>query len=194
MIYTSSHDNFKLRNQRTVSISGNRGKDAGYVGECYPALAPKLSFWKIWHNNIGIIPEEENNKYYIEEYYKQVLSKLNIDKVYNDLDGAVLLCYENYDEFCHRHIVAAWFELVLDRLTPEIIINSKITDVVEAPLYIKEYLEEVMINDLDMKGFNSLHALYLYNKGMKLEEKGKELQRMACVNDFEYVKKFVKKK
>lgn len=194
MIYTSSHNNFKLSNQRTVSISGNRGKDVGYVGECYPDLAPKLSFWKIWHNNIGIIPEEENNKYYIEEYYKQVLSKLNIDKVYNDLDGAVLLCYENYNEFCHRHIVAAWFELVLDRVIPEIIINDKITDVVEVPAYIKEYLEEIMINNLDMKGFNSLHALYLYNKGKELEEKGKDLKRLAYVNDFEYTKRLIKKK
>lgn len=194
MIYTSSHSNFKLDNQRTVAISGNRGKDAGYVGECYPDLAPKLSFWKTWHDNIGIIPEEENNKYYIEEYYKQVLSKLNIDKVYNDLDGAVLLCYENYNEFCHRHIVAAWFELVLDRVIPEIIINDKITDVVEAPLYIKDYLQEIMINNLDMKGFSSLNALYLYNKGKELEEKGKDLKRLAYVNDFEYTKRLIKKK
>lgn len=57
MISTSSHNDWQSYKYRTYSISGNRGKDANYQGKCYPELAPKLSFWKVWHNNIGKIYE-----------------------------------------------------------------------------------------------------------------------------------------
>ena len=70
MISTSSYNNWQTKKYITYSISGNRGKDAGYEGNYYPKLAPKLSFWKIWHDNIGKISEEENNKYYVLEFYK----------------------------------------------------------------------------------------------------------------------------
>ena len=52
MISTSSHNNWQSDKYITYSISGNRGKDANYQGRCYPKLAPKLSFWKICHDNI----------------------------------------------------------------------------------------------------------------------------------------------
>ena len=55
MICTSSHNDWQSDKYRTNSISGNRGKDANYQGKCYPELAPKLSFWKVWHDNIGKI-------------------------------------------------------------------------------------------------------------------------------------------
>ena len=61
----------------------------------------------------GKISEEENTRYYIEEYYKQVLSKLDPERVYRKLDNSTLLCYEDPDDFCHRHVVAAWFNLLL---------------------------------------------------------------------------------
>ncbi len=119
MISTSSYNNWKLDNYITYSISGDRGKDANYHGRCYPKLAPKLSFWKTWHNNIGKISVEENNRYYVQEYWNQVLSKLDPEQVYNELDGSILLCYELNTEFCHRHIVAAWFEILLGINVPE---------------------------------------------------------------------------
>ena len=99
MISTSSHNDWQSDKYRTYSISGNRGKDANYQGKCYPELAPKLSFWKVWHNNIGKISEEENNRYYVQEYWNQVLSKLDPEKVFRDLDYSVLLCYEPNTEF-----------------------------------------------------------------------------------------------
>lgn len=70
---TCSHKNYKSNSYTTYAISGNKGKDVNYIGKCYPKLAPKKSFWKIWHDNIGKISEEENNKYYIEQFYKEVL-------------------------------------------------------------------------------------------------------------------------
>lgn len=166
MINTSSHDEFKNTIYNVYDISDSHEKDASYNGKRYPALEPKLSFWTVWHYNIGRISEEKNNKYYVEQYWKQVLSKLDIEEVYKELNYSTLLCYEPNDQFCHRHIVAAWFELLLGTTVPEI--NYKF-EKVEKPEYIKEYLEEVIRKNKDMKGFTSLRALYLYEKSEKLE-------------------------
>ena len=156
MISTSSHNDWQSDKYRTFSISGNRGKDANYEGNCYPALAPKLEFWKEWHDNIGKIPDEENNRYYIQEYWNQVLSKLDPEKVFRDLDDSVLLCYEPNTEFCHRHIVAAWFELLLGVKVPEMKANGYQTTEVERPEYIKQYLDEIIRINKNMRGFTSL--------------------------------------
>ncbi len=177
MICTSSHKNWQSTHYTTYSISGNRGKDANYNGPCYPALAPKLDFWKTWHDNIGIIPAEENNKFYVQEYYSQVLSKLDPEKVYSDLDYSILLCYEDNTEFCHRHIVAAWFEILLNVTVPEAKAKDFNTEIVDRPEYIKEYLDEAMRKDRNMRGFKSLRALYLFEKGEKLEAEADRLEQ-----------------
>ena len=144
MIYTSSHLYCNTNKYKTYAISFNRGKSANYEGECYLKLAPKKDFWKIWHSNIGKIPEEENNKYYVKEYYKCVLSKLNPNEVYDEVNNSILLCYENNEDFCHRHIVAAWLELTLGIEVLEVKINNEKLEVISKPSYIKEYLEDEM--------------------------------------------------
>ena len=155
MIYTCSHHNYQSNYYKTYAISGNRGQDANYQGEYFSQLAPKLSFWQIWHNNIGIISEEENNKYYIAAYYNQVLKKLNPQEIYQQLDNSILLCYEANNEFCHRHIVAAWLELFLNVSIPEVeITNSQIT-VLSRPSYIKNILKNIIKNNHQLAG-NSL--------------------------------------
>jgi len=176
MICTSSHGRCIRTKYKTYAISGNRGKDANYYGECYPKLAPKLSFWKVWHDNIGKISEEENNRYYVNEYYKQVLSKLDPEEVYRELDNSILLCYEPITKFCHRHIVAAWFELFLDVDVPEVNVSNNEIELVERPSYIKEYLVDAIKQNKDMKGFNSVRALYLYEQGDKLEKQADILE------------------
>ncbi len=144
MIRTGSHNNFKKSNYSTYAISGNRGKDANYTGECFPALAPKLSFWKVWHDNIGKISEEENNRYYVEQYYLQVLSKLDPLEIFEELDNSILLCYEENLEFCHRHIVAEWLQLSLDIKVPEVKVENNELIELERPNYIRTYLEDIM--------------------------------------------------
>lgn len=47
----------KVHTGNLISISGDRGKSVGFEGKTMSQLAPKLSFWKVWHNNIGKIPE-----------------------------------------------------------------------------------------------------------------------------------------
>ena len=183
MISTSSYKEFKSSVFLTCSISGDKGKDVEYDGKCYSLLAPKKTFWNVWHDNIGKVSDDENNKYYIREYYNQVLSSLDPEKVYRDLDYSVLLCYESNLEFCHRHIVAAWFELLLSEKVPEI--NCQLKNV-DRPKYIKEYLEEIMKSSKNMRGFNSLRALYLFEKGEKLEAEADELEKVTgkCYDNF----------
>ena len=146
MIYTSSYNNWQSDKYSTYSISGDRGKGANYQGKYYSKLAPKLSFWKVWHNNIGIIDEEENNRYYVQEYWNQVLSKLDPKEIYDELDNSTLLCYEFNTEFCHRHIVAAWFEIFLDVTIKETKANDYEIINIKKPEYIKNYLEDIISN------------------------------------------------
>ena len=177
MISTSSYKNWKSDIYKVVSISGDRGMGANYKGKCYPRLAPKYDFWKVWHDNIGKIPERENNLYYIEQYYENVLSKLDPEDIYEDLENATLLCYEEGEEFCHRHIVAAWFELLLGKRVPEQKADGWLLQEVKRPEYIKVELERIMKEKLNMRGFNSLRALFLFYKGEKYEEKARELEK-----------------
>ena len=83
-----------------------------YGGLQYKKLAPKYDFFIKWK-------ETHDNDYYIENFNKQVLSKVTTDTVIIDLfnlaglDGTegkeiCLICYEKPDEFCHRHLVAEW--------------------------------------------------------------------------------------
>ena len=177
MISTSSHKDWQSDKYATYSISDNRGQDANYQGKCYPKLAPKLSFWKIWHDNIGRISEEENNRFYVQEYWKEVLSKLDPEEVYRELDYSILLCYEPNTEFCHRHIVAAWFEILLGVEVPERKAKDYEIEGVERPAYIRQYLEDAMRDNRNMRGFNSLRALYLFEKGEKLEALADKLEK-----------------
>lgn len=143
MIHTGSYDNCK--SGRLVSISGDGGKQVGFNGETYKKLAPKLAFWKEWHDNIGKISEEENNRFYIVEYYNQVLRYLDINQVLQDLDKAIMLCYEPYWDFCHRQVAATWIELESGIVVPEISIDNE-GNIVEhqRPQWIKENYQKLI--------------------------------------------------
>lgn len=88
-------------------------------GATYPKLAPPAEIIKI-----------KDEAQYKKLYYEKVLSKLDPKQVYNELgDNAVLLCYEKFSDikngtaFCHRRIVAEWFENNLDVKVDELEIN-----------------------------------------------------------------------
>lgn len=68
-----------------------------------PDLAPRKDWFWEWKN--GHLP----NEWYIQKYNETVLSKLNPEKVIEELgDNAVMLCYEKLGDFCHRHLIADW--------------------------------------------------------------------------------------
>ena len=163
-IMTSNYENCKTENG--ISISGDRGKLVDFQGNCLPIFAPKKEFWKVWHDNIGKISEEDNTRYYVEEYYKQVLSKLDPNEVLEMIpDGSILLCYEDNIEVCHRHLVAFWFELFLGITTAEVIENPirETLKKIDRPEYLKQILEDVIKDNYEMNGFNEIKDAYSYN-------------------------------
>lgn len=192
MIYTSSYDNCESNLFKKYSISGDRGKQKDYEGECYPSLAPLKEFWKEWHENIGKKSEEENIKFYIRKYWIQVLSKLDVNEVYKELNHSILVCYESPDKFCHREIVAAWFELFLIGVrVPEVKTDKLSLVEVEKNKYypmIKDYLEEAIRETIDMKGFASLKAYNLYNQSEKLKTIAEEFNKRNIKESNKYMR------
>ena len=171
-IMTSNYKNCVTENG--ISISGDRGKGADFTGLAMPELAPKKEFWQVWHNTLGKIPKEASDKYYVKEYYKQVLSKLDPHDVLKKIpDGSILLCYEDHDEFCHRHIFSAWIELFLGIQTSEVIENPRRETVtrVSRPDYLKKVLEDVIKENYPMHNFQTINEAYEYNRKKSKEKK-----------------------
>jgi len=88
--------------ENAVSIAG-KCPDF-YKGREYKKLAPKFWFFKLYKQN-------KDSILYTKCYQKEVLDVLDPEIVYNELGpDAVLLCWEKPGKFCHRHLVAKWFE------------------------------------------------------------------------------------
>jgi len=51
---------------------------------------------------------DSNISAFIEDFATQ-LAKLDVNKIYTDLNGKVILCYERPEDFCHRQLVKLWF-------------------------------------------------------------------------------------
>lgn len=85
-----------------VSIAGKSPE--WYGGSKYENLAPKYEWWKQWHD--GNLTNDE----YATLYKETTLDKLNPQEVADELGkDAILLCWEAPGKFCHRHVVAEWF-------------------------------------------------------------------------------------
>ena len=119
-------------------------------GKALPQLAPKRKFWNIWHDNIGKIPEEKNNRFYIQEYYKLVLTKVDIEKLLEGEQNPILLCYEKGKQFCHRHILAEYIEMKYGIPVKDIKIDKNLNiEENQRPEYIRNILKEVMEQDIE---------------------------------------------
>lgn len=108
-MFTSYFGNLK-NISNPLAICG--GIPEWFDGPGYRVLAPKYSFFNDYKT--GIIDAEG----YTEQYNKQVLEPLNPKDIYNYLiskygEDVTLICYEKSGDFCHRHIVALWFEMNL---------------------------------------------------------------------------------
>lgn len=106
-IYTSYYANLKNipSSIQPVSIAGKCPE--WYHGTECKKLAPKKWFFNEWKKN-------GDNDFYVRNFNTEVLSVLDKEKVVEELKNlsygrdVVLLCYETYDKFCHRHLVAEW--------------------------------------------------------------------------------------
>ncbi len=146
-IFTGNYEECKVGN--LISISGDKGKSAGFNGKVISELAPKKEFWKIWRSNIGIIPESENTRYYIENYYKQVLSQVDIEELLKDEKDPILLCYEKGQQFCHRHVVAEFINIRYGLDVEDLIIDENLNiKINKRPESVRKILEEVLIEQL----------------------------------------------
>ncbi len=145
-IFTGNYDECKSGN--LISISGDSGKSVGFNGKSIPKLAPRREFWNVWHHNIGKISDEENTKYYIREYYRQVLAKVDIEDLLKNEINPILLCYEKGNQFCHRHVLAEYIKLRYGICVKDIKIDYKgHIEENERPNYIRQILVDV-INEL----------------------------------------------
>jgi len=96
----------KYKGEHGISIAGKC--PVWYRGREYKKLAPKYWFF-IKYKDDG------DKKYYTEQYYNEVLNKLNAKEIYEELGkDSVLLCWEKSGEFCHRRLVAEWLEKELN--------------------------------------------------------------------------------
>ena len=125
----------------------------------------------------GKIDSEYKIRDYIRYYYVNVLSKLDPEKIYRELYYDRLITFDN-GEFSHGYIVAAWFELFLGvdvSCVNKVEVNKKLADV--KPKWTVDILEDEIKKTIDnMRGFNSVRALYLFNQGEELEKRADELE------------------
>lgn len=125
MIYTTYFANLKNLPDNIIPVSIAGKSPEWYHGLEYKKLAPKYSFWKVWKEN-------QDNQYYIDHYYSDVLSGLTQMEVIKELTillqakvnrvlhhpldsnlnqyHIALVCYESPEKFCHRHLVSEWLE------------------------------------------------------------------------------------
>lgn len=123
MIYTTYFAKLKSLPKNVIPISICGKAPSWYTGLQYKKLAPKYGFFMKWK-------ETHDNDYYIEHFNKEVLDVSSIIQVltelqcllpseikrqmqspfYNNSDWHIaLVCYEKPSDFCHRHLVADWF-------------------------------------------------------------------------------------
>lgn len=90
-----------------------------YNGACFKSLAPTSDTLQKYKKGL-LTPYT-----YTEEYTKTVLAKLDPVELYTKLVAAytedvTLLCYEKPSDFCHRRLVAEWFQSALNIEVPEL--------------------------------------------------------------------------
>ena len=152
-IFTGNYDTCKAGN--LISISGDRGKSAGFKGRAMPILAPKRKFWNVWHDNIGKIPEEENDRYYLEQYHKETLSKIDFKELLKDEKDPIFLCYEPAEMFCHRTGLAAYLNLKYGIEVHEIEIDENLNVKENEMLaYVWNLMRDIVNSELEENNIN----------------------------------------
>ena len=168
MICTANYSSKFNSNTRVVSISLDGGNEAGFRGEVCSKLMPTKNSFDMWKNNPTKRTTKNNNTFFAEDFYKQVLSKLDPQEVYDSLDGAILLCEGDAKDFSPRQVVAAWFELLLDMEIPEVKSNGGKIEFCERDKTAKEILFNILKEKYKGSGCNSVRAAYLNEKARQI--------------------------
>lgn len=183
VMYIINYKDLKRGYNRNISISKKATDycsfpEFGYTGYFFPCeyLMPDREFE-------GRIENEEQIREYIRYYYVDILSKLDPEKVYRKLEWDNLVTFDD-GEFSHGYIVSAWLELYLDVNVPYVKENGVYVKLKDTkPWWVMDILEDEIKKTIDnMKGFNSVRALYLFEQGEALERKADELEE-RLLND-----------
>lgn len=108
MIYTTYFAKLKTLPESIIPVAICGKAPDWFHGLQYKILAPRWDFFSEWKKS-------RDNHYYVEHFQQDVLDRLDVGYVLNDLkqlagsDEIALVCYEKPEDFCHRHIVANWF-------------------------------------------------------------------------------------
>ena len=104
----------KYKGENAVSIAV--GTPTWFKGRQYNKLFPS---WELLHKHRS---KTVTNEEYTEMYTREVLDNLDAKTIYEELgEDAVLLCWEKSSDFCHRHIIASWFERELGITVSELL-------------------------------------------------------------------------
>jgi uncharacterized protein YeaO (DUF488 family) len=109
-IWTTYFANIKNLDTSKILPVAICGKSVpGWSWPEYKKLAPSWSIYDEYKNKGGTLER------YTERFWEERLSVLDREQVLGDLENLAqgyqeiaLVCYEKPDDFCHRHIVAAW--------------------------------------------------------------------------------------
>jgi len=109
--------NFSRSGSDPWAVAISRTQPKGWKGRVYEELAPS---WQLL-NMVKMAGKRLDPKEYACRYREEVLSSLDAQKVFDDLDeDAILLCWEKPGAFCHRRLVAEWLEEELGISVPEV--------------------------------------------------------------------------
>ncbi len=120
-LYTSYFSNpIKLPENNTLCLAITAYPPTWWNGLVYDKVAPPKELLLYYKNAKyrGEETREELEGNYIDFYTKKVLLSNKASDIYNELfeiaarcnkDNVVLLCFEKSSDFCHRHILRAWF-------------------------------------------------------------------------------------
>lgn len=103
MIYTSYFAKMRKMTpeQQAQCMSIARFTPKGVKIPINTMLAPKWDILKAYKE------DGDTEKY--TKAYQEYLEGLNVDAVAKNMEDRILVCYEKPEDFCHRHILADWF-------------------------------------------------------------------------------------
>lgn len=103
MIYTSYFAEMRKmtpeQKERCMSIA--RFTPKGVTIPINTMLAPGWEILKAY--------KEDGDTEKFTAAYRKYLAGLNVDAIARNMQDRILVCYEKQGDFCHRHILAEWF-------------------------------------------------------------------------------------
>ncbi|MDR4483869.1 MAG: hypothetical protein R3B95_11760 [Nitrospirales bacterium] len=99
--------NYFTKGIKAIGIAISVGKPRWWTGRSYPPLAPAPWMLRL------------QGQEFTRAYQDTILSQLDPIGIREELEGSALLCWEGFNTFCHRRLVAEWLETEAGIVVPE---------------------------------------------------------------------------